>query len=508
MRGKSVFVGCLVVSLLVSAVPVGAQLAESGAAISVSEATVSPETPSVGEPVTVTPTIENLESSNGSVQIHAVRLEKSAEPEILESINSPGAIAAGGQMTVPLSATFEEPGRQVLEVYVRGTDENSNTFELEYPVVVDVSAESGVQVSLSADEAVAGAETTVNATVANGDQSAIRNLRLNLGGAGVTLDDPRRVNASLSNGSQRTFTYDGTFAESGQQTIDATLQYTNAGGASQTVTESTAVTVEELTENVAVDTETSNDNGTSVVTVEVANYGNAPLENVALTAESADGAQVTRSLDDVEDGNSTETTIRGSRLPSGSVQFVATYTTGGRQGQAETTIDYQPAATGQLQLSGVEATSRVGTVTVAGDVANVGLADATGVTVSAVDTEGVTPTSDYFVGTVESSDYIAFEVEASTRGNHSSIPVEVAYSVNGERRTQQVDVSLAGGGGAASMAAAENMPEDAGPGGPGGGGGMLSLPFGELLGTLLTYLVPIALVVGGVFAWRRYRGDE
>ena len=136
----------------------------------------------------------------------------------------------------------------------------------------------------------------------------------------------------------------------------------------------------------------------------------------------------------------------------GEVTVVAEYTAAGRAETTETTLSYSPAPTTDVTVTGIDVSRNGGVVTISGDAANVGSADASSVVMRVVPADGVTPVGpnkEYFVGAVESSQFSTFQLTANVSSGASEVPVRIEYTVDGERlsRVVEVDVSDAAGSG-------------------------------------------------------------
>jgi hypothetical protein len=121
------------------------------------------------------------------------------------------------------------------------------------------------------------------------------------------------------------------------------------------------------------------------------------------------------------------------------------YETAGTQASERTTVQYR-SNPGRVAVTGVDYEVEDGTVFVSGSVANVGLTDVNGVVVRVVPAPGVDPVRpypDYFVGTVPSSDFATFDLSAAVADDVDTVPVEVRYLVQGERRVVTTNVSVA-----------------------------------------------------------------
>ncbi|WP_225334982.1 hypothetical protein [Halomicrobium urmianum] len=169
--------------------------------------------------------------------------------------------------------------------------------------------------------------------------------------------------------------------------------------------------------------------------------------------------------------------------------------------------DGEDEVAGEVGLVGVE-TRGSGVVTVQGEAANVGGSRVESVLLRVRETESVTPMSasgEHFVGGLNASDFDTFELIAEVEGNASTIPVEIEYLVDGERKTKTQQIPVDSDGGAASDVGRE--PERTG----GFEEERMQTPSRDrstgLLGGIGSLAVPLALVAGllggGYVLWKR-----
>jgi LPXTG-motif cell wall-anchored protein len=98
---------------------------------------------------------------------------------------------------------------------------------------------------------------------------------------------------------------------------------------------------------------------------------------------------------------------------------------------------------GRIDLTGIDvAQIGDGAVRITGTASNVGTTRVEAVTVRVVSTARVTPSNpgkEYFVGAIAASDFSSFSVNARVEGgNETTIPLEVSYLVDGERRNRTI----------------------------------------------------------------------
>mgnify|MGYP000182783963 FL=1 len=503
---SSLAVLALTVALTVSTLTLGVGVAAADSQVAIQSATVDPETPRVGEDVTVRTTIRNFESATTSAQINQVSLRQGTRT--LATSKDPGTIGTGGSIELPLTTTFDSPGRKQLTVYVYGVSADGSVFNLEYPVSVTVNDRDGdVQLSLETPNDPS-TESQVNVTVANGAATNVSNLRLTLSGPNATVEDASRVNASLPGGRERVIEYDVTFDGAGQHPLTATLDYRDPDGSRDTVTETRTFVVDPPRVDAELDAEVVRENGTARIDASLTNFGNVPMEEVRLRAVADDETVARKLVDDVGIESTRDISIGESSLPAGEVTLHAVYEAVGDTHETTTTVDFAPTTDGRIALTGIEVIPTGNSIRLAGSASNTGETAVTGAVVSVVGSDRVTPVSpakDYFVGNVPAGEFTSFELTARLQGNRTdAVPVRISYIADGQQYSRVVEVTLADAGGAAARAG----PSDQEPEGPPGGGGFLGIGRIDVVGILLRLAAVVAVGAGVVYWWSRRRGDE
>lgn len=484
-RAVALAVAAVLVVASVSGVAAVGSAAQTDVAIQSVETSV--DQPAPGEPFTLTTTIANLASSSGSVDVTDVYVRESGTTNEYARIEDVGSVAAGQTLDVPLTASIENPGPKRLSVHVVVRDSDGDTERVNYPLYVDVEEPDEAAVSFSTPELVAGQESTVNVSVSNGDDATLSNVRLDLAGD-AAVDNAERVSAAIASGGQVTHQYRVTFPEAGERALDAALTYKTSEGVTRTIDRTVTVDVAETNVDAGLTVTPTTANGSSAIRASLTEYGNVELRDVEVRAFSG-GDVVARALaPDVPAEGTQSVTLDGASIPAGDVTIRAEYTAAGERRSAEQTLRYSPQATAEIALTGVDFTRDGAALGISGDTANLGSADAGSVLVSVGDRDGVAPVppnAEYFVGSVEASEFATFEVTASVEEGIERVPLDVSYSVNGERHSRVVTVDLAQPSGTDG---------DGGSGGS-GSGGVPWLGVGALL----------VLVVGGaaVYRWRR-----
>lgn len=417
--------------------------------IAIQSVNISVEEPAPGESFTLSTTVNNLQSSSGAAEVTDVYVYEGAwaSGELQDKVNNVGSIAPGSSLEIPLSMSLDDLGEQRLTVSVIAKDPSGNTQRVNYPLYVDIAEPDEAAISFATpDDLVAGQESPVNVTVSNGDNKALSNVQLELGGESE-VNDPKRVSASIPSGSQETNTFQVTFPKAGEQLLEATVTYKTSDGSTRTIQRDATFDVEETNLDPELTASGTTANGSSAIGATLTEYGNVELRDVEIKAV-ADNQTVTRAqTHDVPADGSRSVMLDGSDVPPGDVTVVAQYTAAGEQRTAETTLTYSPQETANITFTGVDVSRQGSTLTLSGDAANIGSSNASSVRVNVVNTDSVTPVSPnkkYFIGSIEASEFGTFELTANTVGNVTQVPVRISYSADGERYSRTVSVDTSG----------------------------------------------------------------
>jgi hypothetical protein len=216
---------CLVVVLLASAAGATAMaVSATSPNIQISSVTTTPEDPTTGESITVETTIKNLESSTDPGEITAIYV-RSSTGGLNEHgrIRNIGMIGPGGEITVPMSISFEEPGQKRLTVHVgvEGVNETHHTYE--YPLALDV-AEPTVRAGLSTNASDGGPNAT-DVTLTNFGNTDLTDVEITATANGAIID--RNFLLDVAPGSSRTTTFP--LEDPPTETIVFNATYTAAG---------------------------------------------------------------------------------------------------------------------------------------------------------------------------------------------------------------------------------------------------------------------------------------
>ncbi|WP_411962876.1 CARDB domain-containing protein [Haloferax sp. YSMS24] len=406
----------------------------------IDDVTVSPAQPVPGERFVLTTVVQNAQNSPTNLDVTDVYVRTAEGTRDLARVEDLGTIPPGSDLRIPLSLRLEDAGTYDLRVNVVGKSDGQ-TQRLQYPVVVRVR-EGGPQVAVEVGDAVIGTETPVTVTVSNGEDEVARNVRLSVAADGATVENDARVLPRLEPGQAETFNFSVT-PSTGESEVVASLQYTTADGNARTTTAAAPLVADQLREEVRLDASLG-DGARPAVVVDVTNLGNAPLDDFVLSLRDGDSVVLSKPVESVPAESERTVRLNVSSVDRATLDVVATYETGDRDGTASTTIDYV-ASPGTIELTGIDVELEDGAVHISGSASNVGLSDAQSVVVRVVPTDGVEPTrpyKEYFVGSVPASDFASFDLYANVDEGVTSVPVEVSYLVDGRERTVETTVDV------------------------------------------------------------------
>ncbi|MFC7203221.1 CARDB domain-containing protein [Haloferax namakaokahaiae] len=478
----SLLVGVVLLSL---ASPLGVGLADAipDARVAVTDATVTPATPTAGAPLTVDATVRLSAGSASAATLDTVEI-RTTDGDVVGSATGLGSLSPGETLTVPVTFTLDSAGEYELTLVAVASDSNDEEVTATRPLTIAV--EQGVpQLELNAPTLVVDTDSAIQATVSNPTTAPIRDLT-------VTVTNPsdgeqvRRTVPQLAAGASTTLNFSVLPASEGPTNVTTRIDYTTASGTVSNATYGEQIRVEPLANDVGVrigpaqdasdsasgnagiggiagllnggggalqqsDSGAGDGAGESQVGVTVTNFGNAAIENVVLVPQTENGTVVGEIgrfavADRLGPGESATVTVNlGNAETLQSLQFVAQYDLGGERRSVVTEFDR--LARGAVELTDINiSVSDGGAVRLGGNLANVGNGEITGVVVSVPESEHAQPAypqRSYFVGTVASSEFAPFELTAQVdRENTSVVPVEVAYTVGDERTTETTMVEL------------------------------------------------------------------
>jgi len=460
---------------------------------SITDVTVSPQSPAPGESVTFTTTVRNLQGSGDAMRISSVELRPGTSRglPVYTRVRNVGTLGPGAEIPVPLTHTFEEAGTRDLRVYVNARNANTDErIELRYPVSLSVR-QRHPQVNLRAGDSVAGVKSTGNVTIANGLDTRISNVEVSVSADGATVLDNRSVFASLGQGATETAAFRFRPGDAGTNKLTATVTYTLPSGTQRTVTQNQSIETETARGEVVLETSRSGGGSEQTLGVDIINQANTAAQDIVVTGRS-ENATVSKTIVGSVPPSSTERVQLNATLsaPRADVVVSANYESGSVQRTATTTrtLRATPAA---IELTGLDVTRQDGVLQITGTTSNVGTTSARSVIVRVVPSENVEPAApnrDFFVGEVPASDFSSFDLTARATGNVSAIQLDVHYLADGEQTRQSFTVPVDPG-------LTEQSERQSGVG-----------PVGGLIAILGVAAVAV-LVVAGVLV-RRYRRVE
>lgn len=386
--------------------------------------------------------------------------------------------------------------------------------------VMVAAAAQDVQISnvtVSPETPVTGETVTIETTIANLDSSdgpvEVTDIYVRTSG---NVDEHARIEdvGSIDPGGSLSVPVSATFDSPGEKRLTVRAVTQDESGDYHRYEYPLYLDVEEPT--VRADLTTSPvQNRSEMTEVELTNYGNTDLTDVEISAETGDGVVDRGFTFDVEPGSTESVTFDTSNLTGEDVTFVARYDAVGEEHTAETVTEIGDSGgvPGEIHLTRVEAAPGPGGTTIQGEAANIGSTEASSVMLRVQETERVDPqppSHEYFVGAVEGSEFSTFELTADVDGEQATVPVEIGYNVDGERKTKTQEIQVQAGQAQAPPAGGpgqgDQQPGDpgemngpGGPGGPGAPGSSSGLPIVPLgIGAIL--------VVGG-FLWYRWRNQ-
>jgi hypothetical protein len=478
MRKPRVGIAVLVVVLLLggaSAVAVYPATA-ADARLTLTDATVTPDTPAAGAPITVSTTVQLSAGSDTPLAVDSVRVV--GADETLGEATDLGTLSPGETLSVPVTFTVDEAKVHDLELVVTGTDEDDETTRATRPLTVGVEV-GAPQFEIGADQLVAGAEREVAVAVANPTTAPLRGIELRLTNP-ASGDQERRTIPTLAPGATQTVNLTALGPQPGEVELAIETTYTDPTGAERTATHARTVEVTPLSVDVGVRAERpttadtqqvpdglgglvggggalqsqSEDEEESAerVDVTVTNFGNAPVGDVVLTGRTDDGATLASVgrfavTDRLGAGDSETVTVDLSRVRGvDGLRFVASYKTPEGRSESALVFNYS-AAQGAVSVTGLDVTvDEEETVTLAGNLANTGDGEITSAVVAVEPSEYVDPAypqRTYFVGTVAASEFAPFDLTArADTENATAVTLRVTYTAGDERVTETVQAPL------------------------------------------------------------------
>lgn len=198
---------------------------------------VSAEPTTAGERTTITVDVANgLEGAIRDVElsIAADRVEFDDTDRVASSV------ASGETSTFSFTGTPATLGSHEVEVALSYTTADGTRRHVTRTVDVGLRApdfEGDIGLSAAVTPAIPGATTSLNLTLTNGLDVAIRQMDVQVSADGATFRQNGKVATGFESGSQRTFRFDVSRESTGRQSVDVVVSFTTANGVEGQVTE-------------------------------------------------------------------------------------------------------------------------------------------------------------------------------------------------------------------------------------------------------------------------------
>jgi hypothetical protein len=520
-----------VVFTLLLCVPAGA-VAVPDARLTVSDVTVSPDSPVVGETITVSATVQNSAGSDSPAEIRRVEL-RDATGDRLTRANDLGSLSGGDSLTVPLTVNFSAPGTRDLQLRVVAEDADGDEVTITRPVPVAVET-SSPQAELTITDPAVDSPARVAVELSNPAATAVRNLEVTFADSLGEAVVERRVVPQLDAGETTVVNLTTVPSEAGRQRLAVNVSFAGASGTEQVRTIGQRVDVAPYRDDLGVSVsrvqpEAQNAGAaggaggiagllggaaggagggqltqggseeaepTGRVAVEVTNFGTVVADDVVVTPVAGNRTLPRVALDGpLAPGESGTAEVDLSEVRDRTaVEFRIDYLAGVRESRTTAPYDWRPAVA-DLTVTDLDVTvGDDGRLRLTGNTANVGGGEATGVVVSVVPSEGVSPAypqRDYFAGTISGSDFAPFDLTAQVADDVESVTIRLSYRTDGVPVTREVEVPVPG--------------DDGGSGALAGLGG--SATAGVPAGVVLLGLLAVGVAGAGTLI-RRRRGDR
>lgn len=351
-------------------------------------------------------------------------------------------------------------------------------------------------VSVSPSDPITGEAVTIETTIRNLESSSgaidITDIYIRASG---TAESYERFNdiGSIAPGSSVSVPMSVTFDQVGDRRLTVNVAYQDQSGNRYSSEYPIYVEIEDPNVRVGLTTNNSED-APDITNVELSNYGNADLENVTIAGTTGEKEFDRKYASDLEPDSSYSVAFDTGQLETGPVTFTATYEAADSTHTTSRTVDLDQQIEGEIRLTAIEVVRSGSDITIEGEAANVGGTDAESVLIGISNTNGarpVSPSGEYFVGSVDASEFATFELTGEVESGISSVPVEIRYIVDDERKTttQQLDIESTVRMPEPGEQASESSPES-----------QSNLPMTGI--GLIVGLLVISVVGLGIYRWR------
>ena len=242
----------------------------------------------VGEPAAGGERPVSVDVSNGEgVEFRSLDLSVNGSNVAVEDPRRvAAALGPGETRTFDYTATFPEAGSSAVTATLQYQPVGGEARTVTETVRTRVR-DADLRMDLTVQERTVGSDRPVVVNVSNGEEVRFRDLSLSVGGSDVSVEDPTRFAAAVAPGTDRSFSYAATFDEPGTRTVEATLSYATADGATRTLTAADTVDVVEGGADLSVRVADPAVGRETPVVVDVANQDRGAIEDLALTVNGS-----------------------------------------------------------------------------------------------------------------------------------------------------------------------------------------------------------------------------
>ena len=447
--------------------------------VTITDATVSPTTPTAGAPTTIDATVRLSAGSSSAATLERVEVVDE-NGDRLGTATDLGSLSPGETLSVPVTVTFQERGTREVTVRATVSDDDGERTTVSRPL--SIAVESGApQIETDVDGLVEGVDSAAAVTLSNPTTASLRDITVAF--VDVDGEQTRQTVPTLAAGAVQTLNFSLDPQSDGVRDLTAEVTYTTAAGSRATETVTRSVSVEPLREDVGVrvgratidqqpaggdvggvggiagalgggSTLQSSDGDDAgqrggPASVTVTNFGNAAIEDVVLVPRLSNGSVATdvgrtAVADSIAPGSSAGVTVDLSAVDSSALRFTATYEIDGERGETTQRYDLE-RPTGAVSVTGLSLSIEDERLQLSGNLGNVGDGEVSGVVIGVGEGSYAAPAypgRDQFLGTVGSSEFAPFELTARVdTANVTSVPIEIRYTTAGERRTTTVEVA-------------------------------------------------------------------
>ncbi|MFB6219698.1 MAG: hypothetical protein ABEH77_11105 [Halobacteriaceae archaeon] len=217
----------LAVALVASTTAVAPAAAEGFVSVST---TVTPTDPVPEEEFTITANVSNADDTDTGYDIEEleVRRGRDADSDLVAERGVTARVNPGQSTTLDIGVALNETGTHTVYLHLTLDTAGGGDRTVVQPVTVQVH-QPHPQMEVSTAQAPAGEEQTLTVAVANGLDSSLRNVELEVAGEGISARNPRRVSATVESGDDKPYEFQVTPDAERVQDVVVTVEYTIDG---------------------------------------------------------------------------------------------------------------------------------------------------------------------------------------------------------------------------------------------------------------------------------------